>query len=203
VQKFSAQGEFQTMWGYFGQGEQPDAFWGPRDVAVDSAGRVYVTDTGNKRVVVFDGNGNFITQFGSAGMGAGQFDEPVGLTIDAKGLVYVADTWNQRIQVFQEDEQGNFVPLRSWDFLGWYGQSLDNKPYLAVDNHGSVFAADPEGYRIVQFSDTGAAVRSWGDYGTGMDTFGLPASVAVAPDGSVWVVDTANSRLMRFILPKP
>ncbi len=48
------QGEFVTMWGYFGQGEKPEAFWGPRDVAVDSAGRVFVTDTGNKRVVVFD-----------------------------------------------------------------------------------------------------------------------------------------------------
>jgi sugar lactone lactonase YvrE len=115
--------------------------------------------------------------------------------------VYVADTWNQRIQVFQEDEAGNFLPFRSWEFLGWYGQSLDNKPYLAVDSQGSVFAADPEGYRIVQFSDTGEAVRSWGDYGTGLDSFGLPASAAVAPDGSVWVTDAGNSRIMRFILP--
>jgi predicted membrane-bound mannosyltransferase/DNA-binding beta-propeller fold protein YncE len=201
VQKFNAQGEFLTMWGYFGQGEQPDAFWGPRDVVVDRTGRVYVTDTGNKRVVVFDGDGNYLTQFGSAGMGPGQFDEPVGLAIDANGLVYVADTWNQRIQVFREDESGNFLPFRSWDFLGWYGQSLDNKPYLAVDNRGSVFATDPEGYRIVQFSDTGEAVSSWGDYGAGLDTFGLPASVAVAPDGSIWVTDAGNSRLMRFVLP--
>lgn len=201
VQKFNAQGEFLTMWGYFGQGEQPQAFWGPRDVAVDSAGRVFVTDTGNKRVVVFDGEGNFITQFGSAGMGPGQFDEPVGLAIDLNGLVYVADTWNQRIQVFQEDEMGNFLPYRSWEFQGWYGQSLDNKPYLAVDNLGSVFVADPEGYRVVQFSDSGEALRAWGDYGAGPDSFGMPASVAVAPDGSVWVVDAGNSRLMRFTLP--
>jgi uncharacterized protein (TIGR03663 family) len=201
IQKFTPEGEFITMWGYFGQGESPDAFWGPRDVAVDPEGRVFVTDTGNKRVVVFDGDGNFITQFGSAGMGPGQLDEPVGISIDANGLIYVADTWNQRIQVFQEDEQGDFLPYRSWDFLGWYGQSLDNKPYLAVDNLGSVFAADPEGYRVVQFSDMGEAVRSWGDYGTSLDSFGLPASVGVAPDGSVWVVDAANSRLMRFVLP--
>jgi sugar lactone lactonase YvrE len=70
-----------------------------------------------------------------------------------------------------------------------------------VDNRGSVFATDPEGYRIVQFSDTGEAVSSWGDYGAGLDTFGLPASVAVAPDGSIWVTDAGNSRLMRFVLP--
>src|SRR5690349_24134523 len=35
--------------------------------AVDGQGRVYVTDTGNKRIVVFDGDGNFITEFGGAG----------------------------------------------------------------------------------------------------------------------------------------
>jgi uncharacterized protein (TIGR03663 family) len=201
VQKFSADGEFITMWGYFGQGEAPDAFWGPRDVAVDSAGRVFITDTGNKRVVVFDGDGNYLAQFGGAGMGPGQLDEPVGIAIDANDLVYVADTWNQRIQVFREDELGNFLPFRSWEFPGWYGQSLDNKPYLAVDNLGSVFVADPEGYRIARFSDAGEAIRSWGDYGAGLNSFGMPASVAVAPDGSIWVVDAGNSRLMRFVLP--
>ena len=56
----------------------PTAFWGPRGVAVDQAGNVYVTDTGNKRVVVFDSNGTYITEFGSYGMEPGQFDEPVG-----------------------------------------------------------------------------------------------------------------------------
>ena len=40
VQKFTADGEFVKMWGYFGQAETPEAFWGPRDVAVDSNGRV-------------------------------------------------------------------------------------------------------------------------------------------------------------------
>ena len=92
------------MWGYFGQAEKPEAFWGPRDVAVDTAGRVYVVDTGNKRVVIFAADGNYISQFGSAGLGPGQFDEPVGIAFDQRA-VYVADTWNQRIQVFQAEDQ--------------------------------------------------------------------------------------------------
>jgi sugar lactone lactonase YvrE len=200
IQKFTADGQFIKMWGYFGQGEAPEAFWGPRDVAVDAKGRVYVTDTGNKRVVVFDADGAPLTQFGEAGLDPGQFDEPVGLAIDADGLVYVADTWNQRIQVFQESAENQFTPFRSWEVQAWYGQSLDNKPFIAVGN-GSVFIADPEGYRILQFTASGEAVRAWGDFGTGSDTFGLPASVAIAPDGAVWVVDAANARLMRFELP--
>jgi len=202
IQKFDNQGEFLTMWGYFGQGEKPEAFWGPRDVAVDDAGRVFVTDTGNKRVVVFDQDGNAITQFGSAGMESGQFDEPVGIAVDEAGLVYVLDTWNQRIQVFQADEQGQYAPFRSWDVQAWYGQSLENKPYMAVDSLGNVFVSDPEGYRILQFTVQGEAVRSWGDFGTESSQFGLPVGLTVDGMGDVWVADTGNSRIMKFILPK-
>jgi DNA-binding beta-propeller fold protein YncE len=58
--------------GFFGQAEAPEAFWGPRDVIVDASGRLLVTDTGNKRIAIFDTNGNFPNQFGSEG-----FDRPV------------------------------------------------------------------------------------------------------------------------------
>jgi DNA-binding beta-propeller fold protein YncE len=202
VQKFTPEGEFITMWGYFGQGEAPLAFWGPRDVAVDGAGRVYVTDTGNKRVVVFDENGNSLDQFGSAGLAPGQFDEPVGIMIDAQGRIYVADTWNQRVQTFIEDEAG-FHPEAEWDVAAWYGQSLDNKPYLAVDEAGRVFASDPDGFRVLVFSASGEPLLFWGDYGSGLDTFGLPASVATDLQGGVWVTDARNGRLMHFAPPLP
>jgi DNA-binding beta-propeller fold protein YncE len=202
VQKFTSQGEFVQMWGYFGQAEQPEGFWGPRDVAVDVAGRVYVTDTGNKRVVVFNEQGEYISQFGGAGMGPGQLDEPVGVAVDLAGLVYVADTWNQRIQVFQSDDQNQYTPLRSWELQAWYGQSLDNKPYLSVDGSGFLFASDPEGYRVMQFSLTGEPIRSWGDFGVDLSKFGLPVGLSVDPEGGVWVVDTANNRLLRFIMPE-
>jgi DNA-binding beta-propeller fold protein YncE len=201
VQKFSADGKFLKMWGYFGQAENPDAFWGPRDIAVSDQGLVFITDTGNKRVVVFDEEGNFITQFGTAGMLPGEFDEPVGVTLDKDGRVFVADTWNQRVQVFERQEDGVFLPVRSWDVPGWYGQSLDNKPYLAVDELGRAFLADPEGYRVMVFSSAGQALLAWGDYGTGADAFGLAASAAIAPDGGIWVTDAGNHRIMYFLLP--
>jgi DNA-binding beta-propeller fold protein YncE len=201
IQKFTSDGQFVKMWGTNGQGETPEAFWGPRDVAVDANNHVFVTDTGNKRVVEFDSEGNFITQFGQAGMDPGQFDEPVGLTIDSQGRVYVVDTWNQRIQVFTPDQSGNYQPTKTWDVAAWYGKSLDNKPYIAVDDKGHVFATDPEGYRVLEFTDQGEFVMYWGDAGTGSDSFGLAGSVAVDPKGGVWVSDAGNSRLMHFTLP--
>ncbi|MEJ2706015.1 MAG: TIGR03663 family protein [Anaerolineales bacterium] len=201
IQKFTPQGEFVTMWGYFGQAETPNAFWGPRDVAVDDQGRLFVTDTGNKRVVVFDGDGNYITQFGQTGMALGDFDEPVGIALGPDGSIYIADTWNQRIQVFAETDTNVFTAQRAWDVMAWYGQSQDNKPYLAVDQQGHVFATDPEGYRVLEFTSEGDAVRFWGDFGTELNRFGLAGAVAVDGEGGVWVTDTGNSRLMHFTLP--
>jgi predicted membrane-bound mannosyltransferase/DNA-binding beta-propeller fold protein YncE len=204
VQKFTRDGRFVTTWGVFGQGETPDSFYGPRGLAVDERGRVYVTDTGNKRIVVFDASGNFITQFGSAGFQPGQFDEPVGIAIDRNGFVYVVDTWNQRVQVFLPVEDENnltFLPDKQWDVFGWFGQSLDNKPFIAVNNEMHVFITDPEGFRIIEFDADGSVVRTWGDYGNTALSFGLAAGIAVDADGRVWVTDGAFNRIMRFTLP--
>jgi len=201
IQKFSPEGEFLTMWGYFGQAEQLDGFWGPRDVVVDPDGRVIISDTGNKRIVIFGPNGEGIAEFGEEGYEPGQFYEPVGLALDAEGTLYVADTWNQRIQSFEPDGSGSFIPLDAWDIYGWYGQSLDNKPFLAADNQAHVFATDPEGVRVLEFTNEGEIVRYWGDYSVGPDGFSLVGGIATDPQAGIWVVDTGNNRLMHFQLP--
>ncbi|MEN6408146.1 MAG: flippase activity-associated protein Agl23, partial [Anaerolineaceae bacterium] len=45
IQKFTADGRFLKMWGVFGTAETPGGLWGPRAIAVDGTGRVFVTDT--------------------------------------------------------------------------------------------------------------------------------------------------------------
>jgi DNA-binding beta-propeller fold protein YncE len=203
IQKFTADGKPLTMWGRYGGADQTDTFWGPRGIAVGPDGHVYVTDTGNKRVVIFDSNGKYLSQFGSQGLEPGQFDEPVGLALDASGNLYVADTWNQRIQVFAPGaDKITFTPLLQWDISGWNTQSLDNKPFLALDQAGHVFASDPDGYRILEFDGkTGAIIRLWGDVGQDASSFNVPSGVAVDGEGRVWVSDSGNGRLMRFTMP--
>ncbi len=201
IQKFTADGQFVTMWGVSGQAETPDAFWGPRGLAVDAKGNVYVSDTGNKRVAVFDENGNFLTQFGTYGMESGQFDEPVGLAIDASGNVLVADTWNQRIQVFAPAADGSFTYLREWAVSGWTSQSVNNKPFLSLDSAGNVFTIDADTYRVLEFSSSGEFIRTWGDYSSGIDGFGVPSGIAVDDQGGVWVSDAENNYLLHFTLP--
>ncbi len=205
IEKFTASGKFVKAWGTFGQGETPESFYGPRGLAVDAEGRVYVTDTGNKRIVVFDADGNFITQFGSAGFDPGQFDEPVGVTVDRNGTVYVVDTWNQRIQTFiplNVEGSLTFTPDNQWDVFGWFGQSLDNKPFIAVNDQLHVFITDPEGYRVMEFDPDGKIIRTWGEYGDAGSNFGLASGIAVDVEGHIWVTDGAFNRIMRFTLPE-
>jgi predicted membrane-bound mannosyltransferase/DNA-binding beta-propeller fold protein YncE len=201
IQKFRADGTFITMWGVPGLAEQPNQFWGPRGIAVDAQNRVYVTDTGNNRVVVFDDSGNFLTQFGRNGINPGEFDEPVGIAVGLDGLVFVADTWNQRIQVFQEDGIGGFTYLREWEVNAWFGQSINNKPFLALDAENNVYITDPDGYRVLVFDARGEFLRGWGAPSSGVDGFGIPAGIAVDAEGKVWVTDAENNFALRFTLP--
>ena len=202
IQKFTASGRYLTMWSTFVAGGEEQTFYGPRGLAVDQRGRLFVVDTGNKRIVVFNPEGNFVTQFGTAGLDPGQFDEPVGIAFDAQGRLYVTDTWNQRIQSFLPSEDGlSFSPLRQWDVAGWYGQSLDNKPLIAVDNAGHVFVTDPEGFRVIQYTEDGEILQTWGDYGDTATTISIAAGIAVDAGGHVWITDAGSNRIMRFTVP--
>jgi predicted membrane-bound mannosyltransferase/sugar lactone lactonase YvrE len=205
IQKFSTDGSPLGMWGiplYDPSNNDPFGIWGPRGIVVDKQGRVFVADTGNKRIIIYDEDGNFLEQIGGEGFSIGQFEEPVGLAVDSRGYLLVADTWNQRVQIFAPSENGlQFSPYLQWEIAAWYGESLDNKPYLAVDDQGHVLITDPEAYRILEFTLTGEFIRSWGEYGIGDANFGLVSSISTDPEGHVWVTDAANNRLMRFTLP--
>ena len=204
IQKFSATGQFIKMWSSFGQANPQDTFYGPRGLAVDAQGRLYVVDTGNKRIVIFDADGNYTTEFGSAGLDPGQFDEPVGIAIDSTGTLFITDTWNQRIQSFTSAQTANglqFTPVKQWDVVGWNGESLDNKPFIAVDNKGHVFITDPEGYRVIEYTTDGQLIQTWGDYGTSDTTFGITSGIAADSEGHIWVTDSGNNRIMKFTLP--
>ena len=212
VQKFTEDGRPLKTWGQYGQPlpELPESssyFWGPRGIAVNSQGYVFVADTGNKRIVIFDSNGTYITEFGSGGFDAGQFDEPVGVAIASDGTVYVTDTWNQRIQSFIPDQNGTFYsPLQQWDVNAWFGsggniQTLDNKPFITTGANNHVFITDPEGYRVIEFTANGEFVRTWGDFGIGDTEIGLASGITVDQLGFVWVTDAGNNRILRYSLP--
>jgi DNA-binding beta-propeller fold protein YncE len=197
IQQFDSQGNFIRSWGSapVGQPQSGDGqFYGPRAIAIDQGGNVYVTDTGNKRVEKFSSTGQYLGSFGGPGAGLGFFNEPVGLAVDRSGNFYVADTWNQRIEKFGPD----FKPITSWPVAGWDSQSVVDKPYLTVDAAGNVYTTDPPGGRVLEFGPTGQLLAVWGKPGNDQSSFHTPTGIAVDSSGNVYVTDSDNNRIMKF-----
>ena len=202
VQKFDRDGAFISQWGKPGVSDQPGVgqdtvFFGPRDIKLDKNGNLLVTDTGNKRVQVFDSEGNYITQFGKSGAGDGEFNEPVGLALDEAGNIYVADTWNRRVQVFGPD----YKFLRKFDVEAWQSldqgvlQSVEHKPYLAVSGN-TLFVSSPRTGQVLAYSLTGQAqplpevTFNLNDWPTGLSV----------RDNTLFVTNAANGQVLEFVL---
>lgn len=130
IQKFYLDGVYIAQWGSLGTGNGQFQFddlvnglQGPEgDIAIDSTGAVYVVDNWNHRVQKFSSSGTYITQWGSAGSGNGQFLYPSGIAIGSSDSVYVVDNSTRnnatgnvaRIEKF--DSSGHFIS--QWNLSG-------------------------------------------------------------------------------------
>ena len=86
-----------------GQGE----LFFPTNIVVGSDGSVYVSDTGNFRILKFNSRGKLLQQIGSLGRATGQFARPKGVAVDREGRVYVVDAAFQNVQIF--DPEGKLL----------------------------------------------------------------------------------------------
>ncbi|HOT93424.1 MAG TPA: TIGR03663 family protein [Anaerolineae bacterium] len=199
IQKFDARGRYLTGWGTLAQATVGDPtgygrFYGPRGIAIGPMGMVYVTDTGNKRVQVFDADGNFLRQFGGSGSWVGQMNEPVGIAVDVEGTVYIADTWNRRVQVFV----GDAVFLRHWSVPVWGEDAPDEKPFLALGGD-MVYVGDPVHQRVMAFTTDGAF--RWAlSAAAATPALTFPEGLAISGD-VLYVADAYSSRILGFSLP--
>jgi DNA-binding beta-propeller fold protein YncE len=84
---------------------------------------VYVVDSSNDRVQKFTSTGTFLTSFGSAGSGNGQFSFPEGIAVNLSGTVYVADAGNGRVELFALPVGGTEIPIDTISLLLYGVQS--------------------------------------------------------------------------------
>jgi DNA-binding beta-propeller fold protein YncE len=167
-----------------GRGSAPGKFQNPTGIAVDSAGRVFVVDSGNRRIQQFGANGKFLKAWGDAT----RFSEPYGIVIDAADAIYVTDSARHRILKF--DAKGKLL-------ASWGEDQLDTPRGLAVRN-GFLYVADSGNDRIVKFDVNGKYVGAVGCHGSGVGEFDDPVSVAIDPDLHLYVVDRANHRVQKL-----
>lgn len=219
ITKFSPTGQWLKSWGSgdkdLGEGRKatltgatkeanaatPLGFFGPRGLVIDHAGKVYIADTGNKRIVVTDTEGNFLFQWGYGGSEPGAFNEPTGVGIDDAGNIYVADTWNGRVQVFpREGDRVAELPSITWRVSGWKPNTYDD-PSLTASPDGRVFVSVPAQQAVLGANGRGDILLRWGGAGDDAASLNTPSGMVIAPDGTILVVDRTTGRLLRFVLP--
>ncbi|MGC1474770.1 MAG: SMP-30/gluconolactonase/LRE family protein, partial [Terriglobales bacterium] len=114
----------------------PGTFSLPECVAVDSDGNVYVTDTFNNRVEMFDADGGFIDMFGKNGDGPADLERPKGIAIDGDGHIWVVDDAQDKVKVF--DRQGRLLiyigghGYYPGQFMGAWGIAIDKQNRVIV-----------------------------------------------------------------------
>lgn len=211
IVKLDANLQFVKAWGQLAVNGRPNSpldLYGPRGIAVDKDGSIWVADTGDARIVHFDANGNPLGAFGSRGSAPGQFNEPVGLAIAQDGAIIVADTWNNRIQIFDH----SFQPLGEIhsDQLTWVQSAADqtqvNKPFVAALPDGTILAsfpgadpvARPDQVALVRFDRQGRVLFDSRQLPDVPSPLRQPIGVAADAAGNVAVSDGLLSEVFRL-----
>ena len=129
------------------RGSEPGEFNFPTNLAVDAHGRLFVADTLNFRIQIFDAEGKFQKSFGTLGDAPGSLNRPKGLGVDSEGHIYVVDASFNNFQIF--DEEGQLLL-----FVGTGG----NRPGefflpagLFIDEQDRIYIADQGNSRVEVF----------------------------------------------------
>jgi sugar lactone lactonase YvrE len=168
-------------------------FMGPRGVAVGPDGSVWVTDTGNSRVLKYDSALENPQTIGVAGTEPGKFKSPVGIAISESGNVYVSDAGNRRIQVL--DKNGKYLSSVN---IPWLEQAWEAR--IETDPNGMLYVSYPDGSQVVSFDRSGAPGRNWNADDSGQK-FLRPVGLALDHKQNIlYVIDTASHKVLKVSL---
>jgi len=158
----------------------------PHGVAIDSRGRLWVTDTGQHEVYVFDSQKNHFLRIPAAGQAP--LATPIAVAYDSLGIAYVSDSANGNIRLFDEngDSRG------TWNA----GNSFVRPTGLAFDAQNDLlWVVDTGKHQIVALNLRGEIVRTIGRRGEGPGEFNFPTHIGLDDEGRLYVVDTLNFRI--------
>ena len=204
--------------------------YSPTDVALDSAGNLFIADRYNHRIRKVDAGGTITTVagMGATGLGAGGFsgdggpavnamlEDPHGVAVDGAGNLYIADRDNHRIR--KVDTSGLITTVAGTGERGFGGDGgpaaaarLAFPHGVAVDAAGNLYIADTSNHRIRKVDSSGvirtiAGTGERGFRGNGVLAtnawLDLPFGVAVDGSGNIYIADTGTDRI-RLLTPLP
>ena len=191
--------------------------YGPKGVAVDSAGSLYIADSLNNRIRKVS-NGVTTTVAGNGTQGfsgdngpatSAQLNSPAGVAVDSAGNLYIADTWNNLIRKVSGGVITTLAGNGAFGFSGDNGPAtsaqLANPVGVAVDSDGDLYLADNWNHRVRKVSHGvittvagNAAMGFSGDNGPAASAQLVdPEGVAVDSAGNLYIADGGGNRIRK------
>jgi sugar lactone lactonase YvrE len=173
----------------------------PTDVALAPSGLIYVADTVNNRIQIFNPDGSYYGTLG-AGYGTGdyQFKYPYGLFITPDGTIYVADYDNHRVQIYNSSRV-YVATLGETGVPGSDSAHFHSPNDVVVDTRGYIYVSENSNYRVQVFDDSRAFVRTIGVTGvggSGFDYLNGPFHVGVDARNDLYVASTWSHAIHVF-----
>lgn len=228
IRKITPDGVVTTVAGLVGTAGKADGvgtqarFNYPWALAFDSPGNLYIADAYNHLVRIMDPSGVVTVFAGTGSQGnldrdalTSGFRYPISIAVDGNRNVYVADFGNHTIRKITPSGKVSTLAgsaLSSGNADGTAAAARFDNPYgVAVDANGTVWVADTDNHELRRIAANGVVTTVAGVSGTpgnvdGSSTssrFFYPQGVTVAPDGSIFVVDTYNQNIRRAALTPP
>ena len=161
-------------------------------LAVDSAGRVYVFQRTGAPIVVLTPDGEL-----AASWDAAPIDDPHGIFITADDRVLLVDRNAHQILIF--DTEGRLLATLGERHQPRFGLPFNHPTDVAVAPGGDIYVSDGYGNAHVHwFASDGSYRRSWGGIGSGPGQFSTPHGIWATADGRVLVGDRENNRVQIF-----
>lgn len=140
--------DLQPVSGWSPGGSGGESIGAPAGLDCDSAGNVYLAESGRHRLRKLSSSGEVLATWGSSGSGPGQVDWPRDVAVDGQGAIYIADTKNHRIQVWRPD--GSYITEYDCQREG-----LNRPQYLALSPDETLlyvtfWVGDVAAYRITR-----------------------------------------------------
>lgn len=119
----------------------------PTHIFSSSDHRLYITDSMNFRVQIFDRDGNYLSSFGRHGDGTGDFSKPKGIAVDSDNNIYVADADFDAVQIFD----GKGTLLLGFGNTGSKAGEFVLPAGSFIDDQARLYIADSYNRRIQVF----------------------------------------------------
>lgn len=161
----------------------------PINCFVDDEGLLYVADAGRLQVVVFDKNGEYLTNFGQ-----GEKQKPIDVFV-YQDKIWVPDMNNNKINVYQK---GTYEFLFSFPETDKNSESYLFMPTNLYVNNDIVYVSDIGGFDIKMFNLKGEYLKTIGSHGDRMGQFARPKGIAVDDDSTIYVVDAGFENIQMF-----